>query len=688
MAWFKGKLYVGTGRDVMALRYLSPRPMPPLNWPPGDPTKKVPVVPVVLADDPFWHDDGDFVFEEGEGLDTRAQIWRYTLETGEWKRVYWSPWYGPIHAATNEHVGREYGYRCMTVVEEEGALYIGTTVVSPDFGGALVLRTETGDNQDAFKIVSEWPGSDAIRSIVSLNGKLYATPVGQFSATRVVYEGEYDKEKQSISWRPVSQEGFGNLENETIFTLSFFDNHLYAGTLNAYTGFEIWKTDAITPDPDNPGLYKWTKVVTNGAYRTITDKGPLNEAVLDMCSFTDPTTGQKYLYVGGGIESGGYDQSDPAHEVGPGTAEMIRIKPDDTWELVCGLDPGEVRINPETGEEIVPISGMGPGFGDPFTGYFWDIEEHDGWLYVGTFDNSTLLSYIPPEEITDPKLREAVLADPGLIDYIVNGTGGFDIWMTQDGVHWLPFSWTGFQHCFNLGVRRLKSMGEHGLAVGVANEFTATPVPEDGGAQVWVGKPGEIAVPTNVQSNSEARQVKLRWVQSKGAIQYRIIRFTKPSTEPEAIGITKEHFFIDTNVTSESKYEYHILADTGTGVSMLNPDCEYGYGCIGAVAKDLFIFTPGRFTFNRATRQFIQVLAITNNTQSPLVGPIPIVLEGLTSGVMLVNQSTKAQNGSPVITYEPNIRPGEKVQISLKFNNPSFAPIKYVPFLVWGNQTP
>jgi hypothetical protein len=235
-------------------------------------------------------------------------------------------------------------------------------------------------------------------------------------------------------------------------------------------------------------------------------------------------------------------------------------------------------------------------------------------------------------------------------------------------------------------------MGEYGLAVGVANEFTATPVPEDGGAQVWVGKPGEIAVPTNVQSNPEAHQVKLRWVPSEGAIQYRIIRFTQPETlaitpatapEPEAVGFTTEHFFIDTTVASGKTYQYSILADIGTGVSnLMDPQCQ-----IGAVAEDYFIFTQGNFTYNRATRQFTQKLTIINYSAT-LMAPVSIVLEGLTPDVTLVNQAGRAENGSPII-YAPKI-PGDggSVQISLKFNNSKFEQIKYVPFVVWGGQTP
>jgi len=65
MEWFQGRLYVGTGRDILWLfarmgnhTYLDPYPVPLL------PRAK---------------------------MDLRGQIWRYTPEAGSWEQVYTSP---------------------------------------------------------------------------------------------------------------------------------------------------------------------------------------------------------------------------------------------------------------------------------------------------------------------------------------------------------------------------------------------------------------------------------------------------------------------------------------------------------------------------------------------------------------------------------------------------------------------
>src|SRR5262249_7453358 len=147
------------------------------------------------------------------------------------------------------------------------------------------------------------------------------------------------------------------------------DEHLYAGTLNATSGYQIWKTTATGRAP-----YKWTKVVEGGAGR-----GNLNEIALSMCVFGDA------LYVGSGIQNGGRDR---VHNVGPAAGELIRIYPDDTWDLLVGDtrkgDSGTRR----------PLSGIGPGFGSLLNALFWAMAVYDGHLYVGTYNWAVFLPYL------------------------------------------------------------------------------------------------------------------------------------------------------------------------------------------------------------------------------------------------------------------------------------------------------
>src|SRR5262249_30212034 len=155
--------------------------------------------------------------------------------------------------------------------------------------------------------------------------------------------------------------GFGDPTNLTVFELEVFDGFLYAGTLNPVHGFQVWKTSADGIPP-----YQWNRVITDGAYR-----GNLNECTASMCVFDHA------LYVGSSIQNGGYDRT---YKVGPAPAELIRIHPDDTWDLVVGTE----RHTPQGLK--CPISGLGPGFGTKLNVIFWRMAEYEGWLYLGTYN--------------------------------------------------------------------------------------------------------------------------------------------------------------------------------------------------------------------------------------------------------------------------------------------------------------
>src|SRR5581483_8569205 len=118
-------------------------------------------------------------------------------------------------------------------------------------------------------------------------------------------------------------------------------------------------------------------VLTNGAYR-----GNLNELAISMCPFDGA------LYVGTAIQNGGYDR---AYKVGPAAPELIRIFPDDSWDLIVGT----ARLTPRGWE--VPLSGWGPGFGSPFNGYFWRMAVHDHALYLGTYKWAVMLPWLKSE---------------------------------------------------------------------------------------------------------------------------------------------------------------------------------------------------------------------------------------------------------------------------------------------------
>src|SRR5919109_4589245 len=102
-----------------------------------------------------------------------------------------------------------------------------------------------------------------------------------------------------------------------VFEMASFNGYLYAGTMNPRVGLQIWKTRATGSPP-----YAWKRVVTAGAFR-----GNSNEFVASMMPFRGA------LHIGTGIQGLGYDK---AASAGPAAAELLRLYPDDSWDLIVG----------------------------------------------------------------------------------------------------------------------------------------------------------------------------------------------------------------------------------------------------------------------------------------------------------------------------------------------------------------
>lgn len=426
MAWFNGRLYVATTRGNFPLMKAR-LPIALDVW------------PVECPENPF-------------DLDLCAEIWRYDPEENSWEQVLKSP---VITGSHGKPIPRELGYRGMLAFNNETppALYVSTW--SPARGlGPVLLRSEDGRNFD----ISCEPGLiglpvTTIRSLVQFKGRLYTTPAGSrggnpnVSGHSVIYES---RDPASGQWEPVSDFGFGDIGNKTVFDMAGLDDHLYVGTFNL-EGYQIWRTDAEGPPP-----YKWERVIEKGAYR-----GKFNQCALSMYPFKGA------LYVGSAIQGGGVDRQ---NKIGPAPPELIRIYPDGTWDLIVG----EERDTPDGYR--YPLSGYLPGFDNFFNGYFWKMCEHDGWLYLGTFDWSIMIGYATranwPQSFVNivNKLGEK---------FIMEHHAGFDLFRSYDGENWVPVTTNGMGNPYNMGLRTLVS-SPYGLFLGTANPFGPRVIPMDG----------------------------------------------------------------------------------------------------------------------------------------------------------------------------------------------------------------
>jgi hypothetical protein len=445
MAWFKDRLYVTTMRDNFAL--MRSRLSVGLD-----------VWPVECPTDPFE-------------LDLRAEIWCYDPLTGAWERVFKSP---TIIGSHGKPIPRDISYRSIAVYrrDESEPLRLFISTWCPARGpGPVIMMTEDGRN---FETTCE-PGLvglpvTTIRSLIPFKGRMYTTPAGSrggntnVSGHAVVYES---KDPARGGWEPVSDFGFGDVGNKSLHELVAWGDHLYAGTLN-HSGFQLWRSRCEGEAP-----YEWERVMEQGAWR-----GPLNQGVLSMMPFKGS------LYIGTGIQGGGIDRD---NHIGPGAAELLRLHEDLSWDLLVG----EPRDTPDGRKD--PLSGRWAGFDNFFNGYFWRMCEHEGWLYMGTFEWSSVLGYVKRGRW--PTAFANVLAHVGPQRMLENQSG-FDLYRSHDGENWVPVTTNGMGNPYNMGLRTLQST-PHGLFIGTANPWGPKIMPLDGdryvpnprgGCEVFLGR--------------------------------------------------------------------------------------------------------------------------------------------------------------------------------------------------------
>jgi hypothetical protein len=316
-------------------------------------------------------------------------------------------------------------------------------------------------------------------------GRLWISPTGAFfidntdpenplrfsldNAFRPVLLVNDDPSNRASPWRQVvdaaTDPQLGDAGNQGIYSMAVFADALYLGVTNSTTGFEIWKADGARCFlPPRPCVLSWEKLIDDGGGRPIAADGRADNArIFDFDVF------KGHLYWGA-AEAGSTGKF--------ATPEMGRIGLDGRWDLIVGepRDPSAMAADPNfncqlQGSSCVPLSGMGPGFRPtPLTqgslGYIWQFEPHEGVLYAGTADLSSILPELP------------------------GGVPGSDLWRSRNGTDWSLVNDDGFGNPCNVGVRTMAS-SPFGLFLGTANPFTDPTgcgiAGGTAGAEVWLG---------------------------------------------------------------------------------------------------------------------------------------------------------------------------------------------------------
>ncbi len=478
MKWFKGKLYVGTGRLQSCVTVLT-----------SDVRAGTSLYAAAVA---LEQCPAELASRLG------AEIWRYTPETDTWERVFKSPNTIPIgftpQGVPNRFTARDIGFRTMEIFEEPGgdvALYAGGvtsgSIYDSDnsgpssFRGPRLLRSVDGLT---WAPVPMTPGTflgdlgdlqlepnvkvRSFRSLKSYNGKLFATAADLIGNGVVIASN--NPGAGDNAWEQVSP----SRTELPVWALATFNGLLYATTGltreqdPAIPGYGVFKTDATGPAP-----YQWTPVVTGGGHQdNVNFRSPNG---LSMMEFKDR------LYVGTNRPT-----------------ELIRINPDDSWELVVG----EPRMTPSGLKK--PISGFGNGFGSGFVGHFWQMGVHNGNLYLGLWDWS------------------AGIQDYSSLDgwnQAFTSQYGFDLLKTSDGKDWTFVTRTGFGDPKSWGARSFEST-PFGLFVGSARQR--------GGLEIFRSvEPPPAPRPPVLRATSTdviGGNVLFDWDPAPGAVRYHVYR--------------------------------------------------------------------------------------------------------------------------------------------------------------------
>lgn len=563
MAWFKGKLYIGTAAFPMCVE----NALMDFYYPGFGLYQPHPAPDLSCAPDKY-------------DLDLRAEIWQFNPSTQAWTRVYQSPTVDNPRAP-GKSIAQDIGYRGMAVMTDAFGverLYVGGVTAAeyiPELSATApprILVTTDGQSFTALngapgQITTEYGTYNVIgyRGLTVLQNRLFALASQSYVGDGAVVE-VIDPLGATPNYVQVSP------TTVNVFEIETFNNNLYLGTGSSATGYGVWRAGLSAQGSP----FAFSPVVTNGAGR-----GTEITSVVAMHVFRDR------LYVGA---SGWYSTLLPG-------SELIRIAKDDSWQLVVGNSR-----TLSSGKYVSPISGLPDGYGNVFNAHFWRMTDLQGALYLGTNDWSWALRGVP------------------IFDFLLGWQYGYDVYSSCDGQYWALATPNAFgDGLYNFGARTMlgtpaggfigSANHSQGTAVWRANTRTVcrTPFPwrsrtDPRGGSMAANADGTVDPPTRVLTTIQNGATVVSWDAVAGASQYRVMRAEYETTpafkfapsvaqnrgyvpdfpppveqtgtgatidvpgEYTEVGTTTDTFFTDTSAAAGAQYDYQVVAETASGV--------------------------------------------------------------------------------------------------------------------------
>ena len=548
MIWWHNNLYVGTSRASLCGSLY------------GVHLEAVGIIGQSLADLylPYPPHDPDLSCAvDPADLPLQAEIWRWSPLTNTWQRVFQSPatlpnpGIGPPAPPRNgKFLPYEIAFRGFSsYTESDGteALYafgVNATILwdRNQLPPPRILRTTDGSNWNP---IPQTPGTflgslpfnpdhSSFRSPVVYNGKLFVLsgPVfGQGSLIASANPSQGDN-----AWF------LAGSPTPDFYELAVFNGWLYLGGFDPTNGYAIFKTRAVGSPP-----YALTLVVPPGAgLKVRPSKSVVSMFVRDG-----------RLYVGTAT-----------------FPEIIRINPDDTWDLVMGSP----RIDPMTNQWKYPTSNLDAGFGHTLNDHVWYMSDAYNYLYAGTYNAST-----------------GSRLDPVFGPLLLHNMGGH-LYVTPNDWYYSAITTNSFSNRsdpyggkFVFSVRSM-TLTPFGMFLGTANDYYGLAIfRATHSASPASQSPSRLEIePTQ---NGSAL---LSWVRQANAKSYQIWRANMlpilvrddinfegwngisgnkiPDTyvsEYQLIGTTTDVTFLDSTVHPGSRYMYYVVGLDNQGGSSI-----------------------------------------------------------------------------------------------------------------------
>lgn len=424
-AWSMSELgdyiYVGTGRNILVniIRALEPRTQLPNLIDPGT-------------------------------VVNTAEIWRYKKDGCiPWQKVHEEP--------------ASIGFRFMINHRPFG----GSPAIYAAYASNPVKVLKTTNGVNWYPVLDAVLEGTSSRAMVSYRGKLYVATIDEGAPSPIpkLYSSE---DPEFYPWEVVIDPGAPGFDPDKnprggISNMAVFNDRLYVATSND-NGAQVWRTNG-----PNPEMNEWTLIVDRGF------GDPRNKYTLAMGVF------KNYLYVSGTKQL-------PLAWAIPQGCDIIRIDKHDRWQLVVGGNP-LICLDESEEDRRRSLSGLGSGFNNPFNVYGWQIQEYKGKLLISTFDDSSNMEVILTtllanraalEVLIGPlitriliEIYESVVRILRAVRYPI----GFDLYVSEDGVHFRSAFLNGLCNPNNYGGRILYVDSRNDLYLGTANPFQ--------GCEVW-----------------------------------------------------------------------------------------------------------------------------------------------------------------------------------------------------------